>query len=112
MRPLVVVPLHPRLNDASRRLKGLERVLPDTLLFQAPKKPFDHSILLRRIRRDELLLPAIVTTGLSRAPTLKDQAVIASQHGSLDRTPRPELLEAGGFDRALGLLRATRKANS
>jgi len=83
MRALVVVPLDPVPNDPPRLLKALERVLPDTLLFQAPKKPFDHAILLRRIRRDELLLQAIVPTGLPKSPTLEDQAVVASQ----DRRP-------------------------
>jgi len=68
MRPLVVVPLDPVPNDSPRLHTRLERVWLDTLLFQAPKKPFDHSILLRRIGRDELLLQAIVAT----APTVAD----------------------------------------
>ena len=52
LRPLVVVPLDPVPNDPPRLLKGLEGVLSDTLLFQTPKEPFDHSILLRHIGRE------------------------------------------------------------
>ncbi len=59
MWTVLVVPLDPVPNDPPRVLKGLERVLPDTLLFRAPKKSFDHPVLLRRIRRDELLLQTI-----------------------------------------------------
>jgi len=62
MRSFLVVPRDPVPNDPPRLLKGLERVLPDALLFQTPKKPFDHPILLRRVRRDEPLLQAIVAT--------------------------------------------------
>src|SRR5688572_231091 len=100
MRALFVVPPHPIPNDPPRLLKRLERVLPDTLFFQTPKKPFDHSVLLRRIRRDELLPQAIVVAGLSEPSTLEDQAVVASQHGGPDRTERPEPLETRGFHRS------------
>ena len=62
MGPFLVIPVDPVPNDPPRLLKGLERVLPDALLFQTPKKPFDHPVLLRRVRRDELLLQAIVAT--------------------------------------------------
>lgn len=44
MRALVVVPLDPVSNDPPGLIKRLERVLPDTLLFRTPKKPFDHSM--------------------------------------------------------------------
>ena len=76
MRALVVVPLDPVPNDPPRLLKGLERVLPDTLLFQAPKEPLNHPVLLRRVGRNEFLLQPVVSAGLPESPTLKDQAVV------------------------------------
>lgn len=60
MRPPVVLPLDPVANRPSRLIKRLEGVLPGTLFFQAPKAPFDQPILLRRVRRDELLRQTIV----------------------------------------------------
>jgi hypothetical protein len=45
-----------------------------------PKKLLDHPILFRRIGRDELLLQAIVATGVPGPPTLEDQAVVALKH--------------------------------
>lgn len=75
MAALVVVPLAPVPNDPPPPLKGLDRALPDTLLFQAPKEPFDHAVLLRRVRRDELLLQAVLQTRMPKPPTLEDEAI-------------------------------------
>lgn len=86
MRVVLVVPCDPISNDLPRLLKGLERVLPDALLFQSPEEPFDHPILLRGVGRNELLRQPIVATGLPEPPTLEDQPVVASQHGGSDRT--------------------------
>lgn len=66
--------------DPPRLLKGLERVLPNTLLFQTPKEPFDHPVLRRRVGRNELLLQAIAATRLPEPPTPEDQTVVASKH--------------------------------
>ena len=90
MRAFLLVPLDPAPNDPPRLLKCLEHVLPDTLLFQAPKEPFEHPVLLWRIGRDELLLQAIVATGLPKPPTLEDPTIVASMHGGSDRTQRFE----------------------
>jgi len=78
MGPSLVVPVNPVPNDPLRLLKGLERVLPDILVFQAPKEPRNHPILLGRIRHDEPLLQPIVLTGLARSATLENQPVIAT----------------------------------
>ncbi len=78
MRALVVVPLHPVSNDLPRLLKRLERLLPDTLFFETAKEPLNQPILLGRIRRDELLLQPIVSTGLAKPATLENQPVIAA----------------------------------
>ncbi len=97
MWALLVVPLAPIPNNPTRLLKCLERVLPDTLLFQAPKQSFDHLVLLQRVGRDELLLQSIVATGLPEPPTLEDQAIVTTENGCPDRTERPEPLETGDF---------------
>lgn len=54
-------------------------MLPDTLFFEASKEPFDHPILLRRIRRDEFLLELVVATGLPKQPTLEDQPIVTAE---------------------------------
>ena len=51
-----VVPVDPVSNGPPRLVKRLERMLPDTLFFETPKKAFDHPILFRGIGCDELLL--------------------------------------------------------
>lgn len=56
MRAIVGVPLHPVPDDSPRLLRRLERVLPDALFFETGKGPFDDPVLIRRVRRDELLL--------------------------------------------------------
>ena len=78
MEPFLVVPVDPVSNDPPRLLKRLEPVLSDTLVFQTAKEPLNQPILLRRIRRDELLLQPIVSTGLAKSPTLENQPVIAA----------------------------------
>jgi len=107
MWPPVVVPLHPVTNDPPRLVERREDMLPDALLFETPKEPLDDPVLFRRIRRDEFLLQAVVPTGLPESATLENQAVVAAQDRGTDGAERPEALEAGRFDRALGLLRPT-----
>ena len=107
MGPFLVIPVDPVPNDPPRLLKGLERVLPDALLFQTPKKPFDHPVLLWRVGRDELLLETIVATGLPESLTLKDQVVVAPEDRRPHGPQRPKPRKTGRFHRALGLLRAT-----
>ncbi len=107
MGSFLVVPVDPVPNDPPRLLKRLERVLPDTLVFQASKEPLNHPILLGRIGRDELLLQPIVSTGLAKPATLENQPVIAASDRRVRRPESPEALEAGGFDGALGFLRPT-----
>ena len=52
MRPFLVVPVDPVPNDPPRLLKRLERMLPDTLVFQTPKEPLNLPILLAQERWD------------------------------------------------------------
>lgn len=107
MRTLFVVPPQPVPNDPPRILKRLERVLPDTFLFETPKEPFDDPILFRRVRRDELLLQPIVPTGLPEPTALKDQAIVAAEDRCGHRTQGPKSLQARRFDRPFRLLRPT-----
>ena len=78
MWPTLVVPLEPATNAPPRLFKRLECVLPDALFFQTPKEPFTDLILLWRVRRDELLLQSIVSTGLPKSMALEDQPIVAT----------------------------------
>ena len=55
-------------------------MLPDTVVFQTPKEPFDQPILFRSLRHHKFLLQPIIATGLSEASILKDQVVIIAKH--------------------------------
>ena len=112
MRTVVVVPLQPVPDDPSGLLECLKHVLPDTLFFETAKEPFNNSVLLRRVGRDEFLLQSIVMTGLSKSTALEDQTVVAAENRRPDRTERPDPLEAGSFDGPFRLLARLRNANS
>src|SRR5437879_13637167 len=75
--PPMVVPVHPVPDDPPCVLECLEGMLPDTLLFETRKESLNDPILLRRIRRDALLLQPIVPTGLPKSTALEDQPVVA-----------------------------------
>ena len=107
MRPLMVVPLHPLSNNPPRLVERWEDMLTDALLFETPKEPHNDPVLFRRIRRDEFLLQAVISTGLPESATLEDQAVAAAQDRRADGAERPEPGEAGRFDRAVRLFCAT-----
>ena len=104
MRALFVVPPQPVPNDPPRLLERLKPMLPDTFLFETPKEPFNDPILFRRIRRDELLLQPIVSTGLSKSPTLDDQPIVAAEDRCALRTQGPKSLQTRRFDRPFRLL--------
>ena len=55
MRPTDVVPLDPLLGGRLRFCEGVKGMLPNTLLLQAAEESLDDAVLLRRVRRDELL---------------------------------------------------------
>lgn len=106
MRPPMVVPVNPVPNDPPRLLERLELMLPHALLFETAKEPFDDAVLLRGIRRDELLLQAIIPTGLPKPPALEDQAVVAPHGRRQAHGPQgSKARQARGFHGAFGLLR-------
>lgn len=55
VRPLGVVPLDPPTDRSPRLREADEVALPDALLLQAAEEALDDPVLLRRVRRDELL---------------------------------------------------------
>lgn len=59
MRPPGIVVFNPLLHAASEMLERAELFEPHALFFQASEETFDHSVLLGRIRGDELLAESI-----------------------------------------------------
>ena len=78
MRPLAVVPLDPPRDLAAGVIVSLEPVLPHAHLFEASEEPLDQSVLLRSVRRDKLLLKAVIPTRRTKPSALEDQPVVAS----------------------------------
>lgn len=106
MRPAMVVPVHPVPNDPPRLFEGLELMLPDTLLLETAKEPFNQPVLLRGIGRDEFLRQPIVPAGSSEPPALKDQPVIAPDRRRRACRPQgPKARQTGRLHCPLGLLR-------
>ena len=105
--PPMVIPLDPVPDDAPCVLEGLKRMLPDALFFETPEEPLNDAVLFWRIGRNELLLQSIISAGLSKPPTLKDQAIVASQHWGTCGSERAEPRETGRLDGPLRLLRST-----
>lgn len=56
MWPLVVVKANPVTNDPTGVLQALKAVAVRALFLERPDHPLDHPVLLRAVRRDELLL--------------------------------------------------------
>ena len=65
----VVVELDPVADDTARMLLGFESVPMRALLLQRPDHAFDHAVLLRAVRRDELLPESVAArqTGIGTA---------------------------------------------
>ena len=59
MRPPIVVKSDPVTDDPHRMRLAFEAMSVDTLLLEHPDHALDHSVLLRAMRRDELLLQPI-----------------------------------------------------
>ncbi len=76
MRPLIVVEHNPVTNHPARMLQGFEAVAMNTLLLECPDHSFNHAVLFRAVRRDELLLQAITTDQRRIAAAGKNQTVI------------------------------------
>lgn len=68
----VVVEADPVADGACRMLNAVEALAMDALLLQRPDNALDHAVLLRAVRRDELLLQAVATDEGGVSPTGKE----------------------------------------
>src|SRR5579884_187397 len=93
-------------RDGSASLgEASEVVLPDALLLEAAKETLDDSVLLGRVRRDELLAQPVIAAGGAEATALEDEAVVAAHHRRLSvGAQRAEPRDACLLQRTLGLL--------
>ncbi len=88
-------------------LNALEAMTVDALLFQRPNDPLDHSVLLRAVGRDELLLQSIALDQAGVVATCKNQTVVGpEEEGVLNPaqaavTGNQGLLESGTAGRGL-----------
>ena len=73
----------------------------DALLLQGPNEAFDHAVLLRTVRRNELLFKTIASDELSGCEAGKNKAIIGPQQkGAFDLpegsiTSNQSLLKSG-----------------
>ena len=90
MGPTVVVEADPLCDYARGVLLGFKAMTIHTLLFQRSDDPFDHAVLLRTVRRDELL-PKTITAHETRVGSRgEDQAVTdRSRNGAVTRPSVP-----------------------
>jgi hypothetical protein len=63
MWPTDGVPLDPLTDGRLGLREAIKAMLPDTLLLQTAEESLDNPVLLRCVRRDELLRQPIVPTG-------------------------------------------------
>lgn len=78
MWSLVVVEVDPVADRAHGVGQAFEPMAMHALLFQRADHPLDHAVLLRAMRRDELLLQAIAANQAGVFTTGKNQAVVLS----------------------------------
>ncbi len=79
MRPPGVVKTDPLSDDTRGVLLGFEAMTMHALLFQRSDNAFDHAVLLRAVRRDELLAKTVAAHDPRVGPRGEDQAVIRPQ---------------------------------
>ena len=106
MRASFVVPLEPPLNVVPRVRKALKLMLPDAFFLQAPEKPFNDAILLRRIGGDEFLVQPVAPTGEPETVTLEDEPIVAPEDRRAAGPQGPKARQAGGLDGPLRLFRS------
>ena len=103
MRALMVVEADPVADGARCVLDAVEALAVNALLFQRPDHAFDHAVLLRAVRRDELLLQAVAANQGGVFPAGKNQAVIAAQQELfVDLAQGAEPVDQGVFEGAGG----------
>ncbi len=63
-------------------------MLPGALLLQAAKESLDETVLLRGVRRDELLFQSVVSARATKPADLKDEAVVLANDGRVSGWPQ------------------------
>lgn len=79
MRPAVVIKMDPITDHPAGMLQCFKPLPMDALLFQRPDHSLDHAVLLRAMRRDELLFKPIASDQGCKAFAGKDQAIVRAQ---------------------------------
>lgn len=79
MRASGVVPADPVADNAAGMLQTFKAVAMHTLFLQGPDHPLHHAVLLRAVRRDELLLQAVAPDQPCVGPTGEHQAIVRAQ---------------------------------
>lgn len=80
MRPLLIVVIDPVSDPVVCLIEGLEDLLPDALLLEAPEESLDHSVLFRGIRCDVLLGQLVPRYRLMESFRAEHKAVVRSDH--------------------------------
>lgn len=75
----MVVELDPIADHSAGVLLVFEAVAVRALLLQGADDPLDHAVLLRAVRRDELLFQSVAAHQLRVAATGEHQAVVGPQ---------------------------------
>ena len=80
-----IVEVDPVSDYSGCVLKAFEAMPVDAFLFECPDYAFDHSVLLRAVRGDELLFQAIASNKTGVIAARKNQAIVRSkQEGVLN----------------------------
>ena len=75
----MIVEVDPISNCSCCVLKAFEAMPVDALLLQSPNDAFDHAVLLRTVRRNELLFKTIAADQLSECEAGKNEAIIGTE---------------------------------
>ena len=76
MWTLVVVKANPVSNDSAGMLQALKAVTVHALLLETADHTFDHAVLLRAVRRNELLLHPVTFHQSRKVAAGEHQSVI------------------------------------
>jgi len=80
--PTVVIEADPLCDDTRGVLLSFKAMTMHAVLFQRSDDPFDHAVLLRAVRGDELLLEAITAHEAREGPGGEDQAHCPTSAGT------------------------------
>jgi len=92
----VVVKAYPVADDAAGMLQGFKPVPVSTLLFKRSDDSLHHAVLLRAVRRDELLAKPVAANQCRVAATGKNEPVVRPKQERLrDTAQRAEAGDQG-----------------